>query len=246
MPYRLGLRRSAPDSRDRKFSAAETKPRDLVDLREWDSQMEDQGDLGSCVGHAITSAYEVMLKRQYPDQFVELSRLFVYYNARLLEESINEDVGATLRKALKSTERYGICSETLWPYDIAKFTVEPTEQCYEDGLTRTIKNYRALAHTEDAIKVLNADTPVIIGCSIYDSFYDVDVSNPIVPMPNSYDNYSGEHAICVLGYDLEKRLFLIKNSFGTNWGYQGYAWMPFRYAKDYVFERWCFDIVVKK
>jgi len=243
---KLGLRRSAPDARDRLYTSADFNPKKLVDLREWDSDMEDQENLGSCVGHAITTAYEVMLRIQYPDKFVELSRLFVYYNARLLENSVNEDVGATMRKALKGTEKYGLCTEALWPYDPAKFTVEPPDKCYVDGLTRTVRNYRSLDNSEDMFKVLGDNTPVLIGCSVYDSFYDVDINNPIIPLPTTNDNYAGEHAMCVLGYDLEKKLFLIKNSFGTSWGFEGYAWLPFKYTKEQVFERWCFDINLKK
>ena len=50
------------------------------------------------------------------------------------------------------------------------------------------------------------------------------------------------HAICIVGYDLTRKLFLIKNSFGTGWGDKGYCWMPFDYADRHVFERWVFRI----
>ena len=95
-------------------------------MRKWDSVIEDQGDLGSCVGNAITNAYELQVRYLYPDKFVELSRLFVYYNSRLFDNSVDEDVGATVRDGLKAAQIYGICSEKLWPYDIKKFKIKPT------------------------------------------------------------------------------------------------------------------------
>jgi hypothetical protein len=97
---------SQPDGRDHVYRRSGSTLRNAVDLRSWDSLIEDQHLLGSCSGNAITNSYELQVKQRYPNQFVELSRLFVYYNARLLEGSETTDAGiTTLRSALKSLQQ---------------------------------------------------------------------------------------------------------------------------------------------
>lgn len=212
-------------------------------MREWDSLIEDQGQLGSCSGNAVTNAYELQVRRLYPDKFVELSRLFVYYNSRWLDNLVMEDAGAYIRDSMKALKQFGVCSEPLWPYNVNKFTVRPTDACYTDGLTRTITSYKSLQSTNDVLHAVNDNMPVIIGITVYDSFNKVSKHNSVIQPPTSRERYSGGgHAMTIVGYNLPKQQFLVKNSFGTNWGDRGYAWLPFDYTEGEVFEKWVFDI----
>ena len=82
--------------------------------------------------------------------------------------------------------------------------------------------------------------------SVYNQFIDLDKENPVVELPsNKYLNYFGEHAVYLVGYNQDKKQLLAKNSFGTDWGENGYFWIPYDYAKSEVFEAWIFDIVLK-
>ena len=212
-------------------------------MREWDSAIEDQGELGSCSGNAITNAYELQVKRLYPDKFTELSRLFVYYNSRLLDNAVMEDQGAYIRDSIKAVKKFGICSEQLWPYDINKFTVRPTDECYNDALSRVITSYRSLDTIDDVLHAVNDNKPVVIGITVYDSFNLVSKKNPVIPMPANYEKDSaGGHAMTIVGYDITNRQFLVKNSYGTDWGDRGYGWLPFDYLEAEGFEYWVFDI----
>lgn len=212
-------------------------------MREWDSVVEDQGDLGSCEANAITNAYELQVRFLYPDKFVELSRLFVYYNSRMLDNSELVDVGAYLRDGMKAVQEYGICSELLWPYNIKKFAVKPTDECYVDGLTRTITSYQSLTTIDEVLSAVNDNKPVVIGLTVYDSFNQVSKSNPVISGPKTTDlNTGGGHAMTIVGYNIPRQQLLVKNSFGKNWGDNGYAWLPFDYAESQGFEKWVFDI----
>lgn len=212
-------------------------------MREWDSLIEDQGDLGSCQGNAITNAYELQVKRLYPDRFVELSRLFVYYNSRLLDDAVMDDVGAYLRDGMRVVKKFGICSEKLWPYDVKKFTVRPTDECYADALARTITSYQSLETIDEVLQALNSNKPVVIGLTVYDSFNLVSKSNPVIHAPFDHETHTGGgHAMTIVGYDLNKQQFLVKNSYGTDWGDRGYGWLPFEYVETEGFEKWVFDI----
>jgi hypothetical protein len=226
-----------------KFYKQKNSPlRPEVDLRTWDSLVEDQGKLGSCGSEAMTSAYELMVRRLYPEKFVELSRLFVYYNTRVLEETIEEDSGVTIKDEIDAVKKHGICSESLWPYVISKFSIRPPNVCYTDAKQRTITNYESLDSTEAMIEVLNDDRPVLIGADIFKKFMRLDDHDPIVSMPNGTEQSLGGHAMVAVGYSLPKKQFLVKNSFGVDWGVRGYCWIPFEYEKDHIFERWCFEI----
>lgn len=233
---------SLVDERDFRYSQKRSNLKQSVDLREWDSRVEDQGYVGSCVGNAIANAYELTVRRLYPDKFIELSRLFVYYNSRLFDNSYKLDIGTYIRDGLKSVARYGICSEELWPYVEENFDKQPDPKCYVDGTRRVITKYETLYTLRDVLEVLNDDRPVVIGMNIYDEFMDISSINPVVRLPKETDIAINAHAVVLVGYDLNRNLFLAKNSFGNTWGDNGYFWIPFEYMRTEIFEKWCFDI----
>ena len=232
------------DWRDHYYNFARSKsPRDRVDLRPWASPVEDQLHLGSCVGQAVVGAYELLLNKADRKKFVDLSRLFVYYNARLLDDAVDEDVGAYVRDGIKAVNKYGVCSELIWPYLIERFAQAPSIQSYEDAQRRLIKKYYRIESIEDIIDALNADCPVVTSMNVYDSFYELDEGKEIIlPMPTHHEDLIGGHAVTFVGYDLPKKLFLARNSFGTDWGENGYFWVPFDYAERDFMDNWTFDI----
>lgn len=238
----FNVHRSPIDHRDRAYKIQNVPLKLEINLREWDSPIEDQGELGSCVSHALTSCYELMVKKDLPDKFVELSRLYSYYHTRVLEENVNEDTGVVyIRNALKASSKYGICQEPLWPYDIEKFKQQPSPNCYLDAAKRKITKYQSLNTNLETLEALNQSKPVVIGMTVYDSFMTINEKNPEISMPGEYDYVIGGHAVCIVGYSLPKRQFIVKNSFGKDWGENGYCWMPFEYFDTYAFDKWMFN-----
>lgn len=238
---------SPDDTRDFKYKLKSVPIKLEIDLREWDSPVEDQGSLGSCVSHALTSCYESIVKRTKPDKFEELSRLFSYYHTRVLEDSVDNDFGVVyIRNALKAAEKYGICQEVIWPYNIEKFANQPPPAAYLDASKRTISVYKSLDSNLDVLETLNQNNPVIIGMTVYDSFMNINSKNSIIPLPREYDFVIGGHSVVIVGYSLPRRQFIIKNSFSKDWGDNGYCWMPFEYFEKYVFEKWMFEITTEK
>lgn len=231
------------DSRDHKYKQQQVPIKREVDLRQWDSIVENQEDLGSCAGNAITNAYELLVKQKYPEQFKELSRLFVYYNARFLENNTETDTGVMeLRSVLKAAKIYGICEENIWPYNVDKFNIKPNDEAYNDATKRKITEYKSLSTHNDMLEALNADVPIIIGTYIYNDFLELSKEDPVIKLADENSVYTGAHAMVIVGYSLSKQQFLIKNSFGMEWGDNGYCWMPFKYAKENVFDKWIFSI----
>lgn len=233
---------SKVDNRDRVYVAKSQELPSSIDLRQYDSQGETQGKLGSCTANAITSCYEVLVNILYPDKFVELSRLYVYYHSRLFDDDLEFDKGSTIRNGLKSVKNYGVCSETLWPYDITKFTEQPTPPCYLDGTKRKIVEYNVLYENNEIKEVLANKCPVVLGIEIFYDFTNINKDNNTVPVPVNFAYSLGGHAVTIMGYDNDKNSFLIKNSWGIDWGDNGYAWLPYDYVDTYGFDKWCFNI----
>jgi C1A family cysteine protease len=233
---------SPPDLRDHRYRSRSAALVDRVDLRDWAGMVEDQGALGSCSGSAMTDAYEITVKIQYPERWVQLSKLFVYYNSRVFYDGLNEDGGSYLRDTLKAVKKYGVCREDLWLYDIDRFAQQPTAKAYVDAQYRTVTTYEMLYDNQEILEVLNLGRPVIIGMTLFEDFQDLNQGNSVVSMPAAGEVSIGTHALCLVGYDLDLRRFLAKNSFGATWGDMGYCWIPFDYITAYCFDRWCFDI----
>lgn len=239
----FNIKPSLPDIRDYIYRSNSTEVlRESVDLREWDTIVESQGSIGSCSANAITNAYELCVNQNYPEYFTHLSRLFIYYNTRSEYGEIQRDEGIFLRDGLKSLSKFGVCSEELWPYNEDKFDNQPTEECYEDAKRRKILKYQKIISIYYITEVLNNNKPVVFGMEIYDSFMNLNERISIVNFPSRKEKSLGGHAMCMVGYDLEKRLFLAKNSFGPSWGDNGYCWIPFDYIKQEGYDIWTFDI----
>lgn len=217
-------------------------PRPEVDLRKWASAVEDQYRLGSCSGNALVGAYELLTNLIYPAKQQELSRLFVYYNARLIAGDENADAGAYIVHTIEAVRRHGICTEKIWPYDIASFAITPSAESYADAASRNIKNYARLSNISDMIDALTNNHPVVFSTKIYSNFDDIGTGNFVVTSPAWFDVFRGVHAMCAVGYNLEKNTFIVRNSFGTEWGLAGYCDMTFEYAAKEFIEMWIFDI----
>lgn len=244
---KLSWKPDLPDQRDytftklvesnTKYSAISSSLPPNISLRKWCSAIEDQQTLGSCTANAIVGMVECM--RNYKKiGGINLSRLFVYFNERVIEDTVNEDSGAYIRDGIKSIYLNGICKTVSWPYRLSYFKTKPTSECYKDALNYTISSYYRLNTIDDMKTALANGHPFVFGFSVYDSFVTQQIANTgIVPMPSSTEKLLGGHAVTAIGYDDSKQMFLIRNSWGTSWGLKegnlgGYFYMPYQYLSD--------------
>jgi C1A family cysteine protease len=228
---KYGWRPDLPDHRDFKYTKefGVTKVKTLVDLRKSCSPIEDQSTLGSCTANALAGNIEFVEGQP----LVDVSRLFIYYNERVLDGTVSQDSGATLRDGIKTLVKYGVCQENLWPYNIKKFDKKPTAKCYQDALPHVITSYYRLDTLDDMLSCLNSGFPFVFGFTVYDYFESDEMAKTgLLKMPTKDESILGGHAVMACGYDKKKKLFLVRNSWGTNWGQQGYFQMPFSYLTN--------------
>jgi C1A family cysteine protease len=224
-----------PDHRDHMFSAvyrAIPKLPESIDWRATCSPIEDQKSLGSCTANALVGALE-FLERKDGVPFTDLSRLFVYYNERVIEHTVASDSGAMLRDGIKTLAKQGVCSEMNWPYVITKFKNKPTKACYAEASTHLITSYQRLQTLDDMRSCLAAGYPFVFGFTVYASFESDQVAKTgVVPMPASGESVLGGHAVVAVGYKNSAKRFIARNSWGTSWGQQGYFTIPYNYLTN--------------
>ena len=231
---RFGWIPDLPDIRDLLMSSKLMKAGNVplppkVDLSVAFPDVYDQGNIGSCTAQAIASALDFCHQRAAGSRF-NPSRLFIYYNERVIIGTASVDSGASIRDGIKSVNNIGACKETLWPYDGNDFKKEPSEACYQDALNYQSLSYYKIIHTNlnECKQCLANSYPFVFGVSIYDSFMSAEGTG-VVPMPYLTDQLQGGHAMLCVGYDDEKQAFLVRNSWGEGWGMKGYCWMPYEY-----------------
>src|SRR5947209_615952 len=151
---------------------------ETVDLRRQCPPVYDQGQLGSCTANAIGGALEFdQLKQKQANPFTP-SRLFIYYNERAIEHTVDSDSGAQIRDGVKSVHKLGAPPETEWPYDINKFSQKPPENVFTDAKKYQSILYQRLTPTLGQLKgCLAAGFPFVFGFTVYESFESQEMAN---------------------------------------------------------------------
>lgn len=234
-----------PDHRDYLFAAPVDTLRSLptrFDMRSQCPPIYDQGQLGSCTGNAIAAAIEFDLMKQNLQDFIP-SRLFIYYNERDMEGTVDSDSGAMIRDGFISVNQLGVCPETEWTYDDdksstnSKFRQKPSQQCYTDASNTKAVSYSRVSQTLNQMKgCLASGYPFVFGFTVYQSFMDAWHNDAIIPMPSAREERGrplGGHAVLAVGYDDSQNRFICRNSWGTeDTGMDGYFTMPYAYLLE--------------
>jgi C1A family cysteine protease len=243
---------SLPDPRD--FTYKITEPVALpssADLRAKFPPVYNQLQTSSCTGNAWGAAFAFALIVSGKAYWAP-SRLFIYYGERSFNGTTRSDSGAMLRDGAKTLNKLGTCNEIIWPFDEDKVTVQPSNEAYTEGLKNIVTEYQTLS-TPTGVTLyslkhcLASGIPFVFGFTVFDSFESDEVERTgIMPMPDiKNESVLGGHAVVAVGYDDEKKVFIIRNSWGEGWGDGGYFYMPYDYilnpqlASDF----WCINSI---
>lgn len=166
------------------------------------------------------------------------SRLFEYYATRTIEGTTSEDSGASIRDAIKAGVKYGVANEADYPYDILKFADNPPPNIWTEAAAHKVASYHAVTDGDIGTmkSVIASGYPIGFGFTVYSYFMSAQMaSQGILHLPGPNETVEGGHAVCLVGYDDSKQMFLVRNSWGTSWGYPtapGYFWMEYAYVQN--------------
>ncbi len=203
------------------------------------SPIEDQGQLGSCTANAAAGIIEYYENRAF-GRHLDASRLFLYKVSRNLL-GWQGDTGAYLRTTMKAMALFGVLPEEAYPYDIPQFDDEPPAFAYAYAQNYQSTSYFRLDQpsmaTGDVLQrvrqFIAAGYPSMFGFTVYN--YGNAKGEFDFPTPN--DRALGGHAIVAMGYDDTRKIgkhtgaLRIRNSWGTDWGNDGYGWLPYAYVE---------------
>lgn len=257
MNRKLNLVRSPIDQRDYTLNINVRTNEQVVDNSRYCTAVKDQGQIGSCTAHAAVSLMEYNRKKYYTlnrntstdgkinEQDV-FSEKFNYYTTRadILKWDPYEDSGAYIKDAVASLLQYGACLESSCVYD-ENFGVKPSNAAYEEA-----KNYQVSAYA----KIFEGNTPLerakslneckqmiasgyglVAGFACFNNIWTAQNGN----IPNPSGLIIGGHAIFICGYDDVNQRFKFKNSWGTNWGANGFGTIPYTYLmQGYMWDIW--------
>ncbi len=218
-----------------------------IDLRSNFTHIKNQGSQGSCLAHALTSIFEYAVKLNTAKS-VDLSEAFLYYNARKMDTTgdvdTTTDIGSRVKPAIASLMEYGIATEELCPYNEADYTSQPSDQAYADAKTRRL--IKALNVNRTAVDIKNAlaeGYPVEASFVLCPTFTDASIGG-YVAMPteteitetlsldDSQKPRHSTHAMVIVGYSDKLNCFVVRNSWGEDWGDNGYCYIPYLYVDD--------------
>jgi C1A family cysteine protease len=189
--------------------------------------------LNSCSANAIAAAIWIT-ERRHNRKASSPSRLFIYYNERAKEGEISINGTVELGDGCQSVARTGTCSERMWPYNVRRFRRRPPAECYTAAAQHRPIWYGRIEQALDDLKGCLAEGFPFTGAfAVYESFLTREVKRTgIVPLPVPHDRHIGGHAMLVVGYDDRRQVFIVRNSWGREWGIRGYGYLPYKYVLD--------------
>lgn len=204
-----------------------------ADLRKYFPPIKNQGKQGACSSFSLTSVFEYFLNNE-THQNDDMSEAYVYYNAREIQGDTSIDEGANLYNVIRGMAAKGVCLEELCPYDSSVFDKRPSNEAYEDGKDHTVTNAKDVPIAVETVKSAINDGYPVVGCfKVFESLQEN--TSGYIPMPTDYERNSEEekfHAMVICGYNDKHGHFIVRNSWGTDFGDKGYCYLPYSYLRD--------------
>ena len=186
--------------------------------------VRDQGPAGTCTGYGSTGVCYASMRadKTFKTPAFHPSELFPYFNGRANKL---EDTGASIRDVVKATATFGLAPYETWVYDVKNVCIKPPQRAYDQALKFKSIKYARVPQTErDMVNVLASGFAIVFGHTCRENFWKVG-KDGMVPIPLGREE--GGHCEYIMGYDMNKQLFTVQNSWGLDRADHGYEYFKF-------------------
>jgi C1A family cysteine protease len=193
--------------------------------------VEDQGDLGSCVANASTSARE-FAEVKHGRPLIQLSRRYVYDEGRMLEGTpLLEDSGMVVRDAMKVLAKMGVPSEASYPYSTLLSSAAPPASLATEAAKHKIATYYKCPTLMTIKASISQGYPVVGGFEVPPGMMtEACALSGAVPLFGVGEAPEGGHSVLFVGYDDMVQRLCFMNSWGVGWGDLGFGYLPYSYV----------------
>lgn len=232
--FKVGAIKSKPDSRDYIYRSirAPVKLPSKFSWRHLYGPVRDQGPYGTCVGFGASGVKDGQEAVNYPGGGLRFSPLYVYTLCKQLD-GIPHIEGTYPRVAMGVLFKLGVCKEETLPYSKMGTGLPAIPPGTNDEAKHfKIGAYARVQTLEEIQQALVQDGPVLVGIFVCSNFLEP-APGGMIDVPEG--TILGGHAMCVVGYDNEKTwkgykgFFEVRNSWGPEWGDEGYCWIPYEF-----------------
>ena len=240
-PFGFGWKPQLPDHRDLQFSSIIPSALALppkASLRSQINWQYNQGRCEGCTGFSTATAVRLAIRKSQNNLDIDPSCLFLYYNARKLENDTYRDAGAYIRDVFQGIGIWGVAAASDWPFSTNKVLTSPPQNAYNDAKKEILTGYYAVNQDPTDLKSCIAlGHPFVAGITVFKSLIQDNHGHVSMPHPN--DKPMGGHAICFTGYDDTTQEYEFKNSWGE-WGDNGYGYLPYQFveSENYTSDFW--------
>jgi len=234
-----GFIKQDEDPRDYQFVASAANYPQKVDLRDKFQPIRHQLTSQACTGFAVASVVEYFLNKDY-NLNREVSPLYIWYFGKKLHGWETENKGVWLRYTLKALFNDGFAYEYNLPFDrhyLDDKLIYHFNKIIKDVSTFFLDKFQyEIMPSTKIIDALSMGIPVWLGLNLNSSFFGN--RSGIITNGKPLNLF---HAMVVVGYDLEKRVYILRNSWGTSWGDYGYCYVPFEYLEENAHDITCIN-----
>jgi hypothetical protein len=251
----FGCRFDRYDSRDYLYLVTPKELPTYVDNRPEVARIMNQNPEGSCTGHAVCAAAEFHYWRRLGER-VDLSQRWAYRKARENDPWPGENYhGSTTRAAVKAWAYFGICEETFWPYDpyqirddspdfdLVGWEGDPQPGALENALKYPLQSYRRCITPYEIKHAIHEYGLVIVGALVH-SGWNI-WGEEKISYSESVQEWGG-HAFILIGYNEESKIYHMSNSWGEEWGKNGFAEYSYDDANDNIRDAWVVTVPKKE
>lgn len=243
---KFGFNAQKESSKDYIYSYETKQLPAKIDISNYFSLKEpfNQSNLSSCTANAASAAL-IMIQTRNKQNVIIPARLLIYYLTRQRENTIEVDSGANLRDVFDVINNFGFIDEKEYPYEIEKFKEAPSLDTLRLAQLNNIQYHLIKDKNLQAVKhCLASGKPIVFGFWVYDNFFAEEFKRNdwTLSYPSAYDSFNGGHAVVAVGYDDEKQRIKVLNSWGKDWGKNGYFYMDYKmFFSNKTIDLWTVD-----